>query len=243
LTYGTAYAYPFVYEEALNDIAMDVPGLIEDTAARVLAAQEGTAFITGNGTARPTGFLNGNAVSPLTIVSTGDEASPQRAFGSVQYFATGAAAAFQDDWAGGTASPVQDPAGVLFDTVYGLKAEYRSNARWMTSKATLAAVRKFRDANGNYLYIPGLVVGQPATLLGYPITEAEAMPAIAANACVMAFADFNAAYQIGDIVGTLRITIDDNITAPGWVKYYIRKRVGGNLANDDAIKVVKCAAS
>lgn len=243
LTYGTAYAHPQVQEEAMDDIAFDVAQLIEDTAAEVLAAQEGTAFVTGNGTSRPTGFLNGNAVSPLTVVSTGDEASPQRAFGSIQYFATGAAAGFQNDAFTGPSSPVTDPAGVLFDVVYGLKAQYRARARWMMSKATLGTIRKFRDTDGNYLYIPGLVSGQPDRLLGYPITEAEDMPTIAANACPVAFADFMSAYQIGDIVATLRITVDDNITAPGFWKFYIRRRVGGNLLNDDAIKVVKCAAS
>jgi HK97 family phage major capsid protein len=226
----------------MNDVAMNVSALIEDTASRVLAQQEGVAFISGNGTARPTGFLNGTAVSPQTIVSTGDEASPQRAFGSLQYFATGAAAGFQTD-AYAAASPKGDPAGVLFDTVYGLKAEYRANARWMTSKATLATIRKFRDLDGNYLYIPGLVAGQPDSLLGYPLIEAEAMPAIAANAVVAAFADFNAAYQIGDIINTLRITVDDNITAPGFTKFYLRRRVGGNVLNDDAMKLVKCATT
>ena len=241
-TYGTAYAYPQVYEEAMNDINFDVASFIEGVAAEVLASQEGTAFVTGNGTARPTGFMNGNAVSPVTIVSTGDEASPQRAFGSVQYFATGAAADFQNDMLG---SPLNtgDPAAVLFNTVYGLKAQYRSNARWVMNKTVLGKIRKFRDGNGNYLYLPGLVAGQPSSLLGYPITEAEDVANVAANAVVAAFGDFNRAYQICDIISTLRITVDDNITAPGWVKFYIRRRVGGILLNDDALKVVKCATS
>lgn len=235
LTYGTAYAYPQVYEEALNDLAMDVPAMIESQATRILASQEGAAFVSGNGTAKPTGFL-----AASTEVTTGDEASPARTFGVLQYFPTGHASDFQSD---AFASPFGDPAGVLFDTVYGLKAEYRGNAAWMMNKATLAKIRKFRDKDGNYLYLPGLVAGQPANLLGFPIVEGEDMPDTGSNTFPVAFGDFDEGYQIGDIISSLRITVDDNITAPGFVKFYIRRRVGGNLANDDAIKVIKCAAS
>ena len=234
LTYGTAYAYPQVYEEAMNDIAFDVAALVERVSAEVLAAQEGNAFVDGDGTDKPTGFLNG------TPVATDDEASPARAFGTLQYFPTGAASDFQNDALG---SPAGDPAGVLFDTVYGIKAGYRGNSTWVMNKTTLGKIRKFRDANGNYLYLPGLVAGQPDSLIGYPIMEAEHMPDTGANTFPVAFGDFNAGYQIGDIIGTLRITVDDNITAPGFVKFYIRRRLGGNVANDDAIKVIKCATS
>ena len=243
LTYGTVYAYMDVQEEAVNDIAVDVTGMVEEIAAEEIAEAEGTAFVTGNGTARPTGFLNGAAVSPQTIVSTADEASPERAFGSVQYLPTGAAAAFQNDYFGGAESPEQHPQKVFIDTIYALRAQYRMNARWVANKATLGIVRRLRDVDGRDLWQPSLIPGQPATLYGYPITEAEAMPDVAANAHPMAFGDFNRCYQIADIVPSLRMTVDDNITAPGFVKFYIRRRVGGNLTNDDALKVIRCAAS
>lgn len=73
--------------------------------------------------------------------------------------------------------------------------------------------------------------------------EAEDMPDVGANAFPMAFGDFDEGYQIADIVSSLRVTVDDNITAPGFVKFYLRQRLGGNIANDDAIKLVKCATS
>lgn len=243
LSYGTAYAYPFVYEEAMNDLAMDVGAFVERTSATVLASQEGTAFITGNGSSRPTGVLNGNAVSPLTVVSTADDASPERAFGNIQYLPTGAAAGFQSDYFPGAESPEQDPTAVFSNTVYALRKAYRANAVWLANKATLNVVRKMRDVDGRMLWQPALAAGQPDTLFGYRVEEDENMPDIAANAVPMALADWNEAYQIADLIGTLRITIDDNITAPGNVKFYIRRRLGGNLLNDDAIKVIKCAAS
>ena len=70
--------------------------------------------------------------------------------------------------------------------------------------------------------------GQPATFLGYGITEAEDMPGVAANAFPVAFGDFKEGYLICDKVG-MRITRDE-ITTPGFVKFYVRKRVGGSCA-------------
>jgi len=67
------------------------------------------------------------------------------------------------------------------------------------------------------------------------------MPDVGANAFPVAFGDFREGYCLVDLVGT-RITIDP-YTTPGKVKFYIRRRVGGKTKNDDAIKLIKCAAS
>ena len=77
--------------------------------------------------------------------------------------------------------------------------------------------------------------------MGYGITEAEDMPAIAANSFPIAFGDFKEGYLIADLVG-MRITRDE-ITQPGQVKFYVRRRVGGKLRNTQAIKLLKIAAS
>ena len=122
---------------------------------------------------------------------------------------------------------------------HALKAGYRGNARWMMNKATLAVVRKWHDADGNRLWERGLG-GMPSTLDGYPIAESEAMPDLGANAFPVAFGDFTG-YLIVDLFGT-RITVDE-ITTPGRVKFYVRKRVGGKIKNDDKIKLIKCATS
>lgn len=237
LTYGTAYGYPKIEEEALNDLAWDVLAWLEDDLAMRLARAEGIAFISGDGSSKPTGFTSG---SPSAVADTG--ASPERAFGTLQYLPTGAAAGFQEDAFGGT-SPETDPAACLFDALYALRAGYRQNAVWMMNRLTLAAVRKFRDADGNYLFLPGLVAGTPDRLLGYPLQEAEDMPDLGANAFPIAVGDFNRGYQIADIVGTMNITVDNNITAPGFVKFYGRRRLGGKVLDDDAIKLIKCATS
>lgn len=234
LTYGTVYAYPTIQEEALNDIEFDVMAWLVDSVAKKIAQAEGAAFVSGDGSDKPTGFLNG------TPVSTGDEDSPARAFGVLQYFPTGVAAAFPNDRLG---SPAGDPAGPLFDLVYGVKKQYRQNANFVMNRATLSTLMQFRNADGDYLFRPRATAGVPDMLMGYPIVEAEDMSDIGANAFPVAFGDFSEGYQIADIVSTMRITVDDNITAPGFVKFYARRRVGGKVLNDDAIKLIKVAAS
>lgn len=231
-TFGTIMAYPKASEESLNDIFFDVESWLVDNVSESFAKGEGIAFISGNGTKKPTGFLDG------TPVSTADDDSPARAFGTLQYLPTGNASGFGEL---STSSPFHYPSESLIDTVYSLQANYRGNARWMMNKSTLATVRKFKDSDGNYIWQPGLSQGQPQSLLGYGVVEAEDMPDVGSNAFPIAFGDFRRGYLIVDLVG-LRITRDE-VTSPGQVKWYVRRRVGGKLMDDRAIKLIKCAAS
>lgn len=219
---GELYAFPQATQVALEDIFFNVEQWLAESVATEFARAEGAAFISGNGTNKPKGFLS------YTIAST-DDAS--RTFGQLQYIASGAAG----DWAATT------PADVLFTTVYKLKAQHRQGAAWMMSKALLAEVRKFKDGQNNYLFQPGLAAGTPATLLGFPIVEAEDMPAKAANSYSIAFGNFAAGYCVVDRVGVS--TIRDPFSNKPYVGFYVRKRVGGMLLDSEAIKVIKFAAS
>lgn len=219
-TFGMASAKPQASEESLDDLFFDVESWLIESAVEAIAAGEGAAYVSGNGVKKPTGFLAGPAP-----VATADAA---RAFGTLQFFASGQAAAMPT-------SP-----DVFLDMVYGLRARYRNNARWVTAKAVLAAMRKYKDSTGQYLWQPALTAGQPATFIGYGITEAEDMPGVAANSFPVAFGDFKEGYLITDRVG-MRITRDE-ITTPGFVKFYVRKRTGGKLRNTQAIKLLKIAA-
>ena len=220
-TFGMASAKPQASEESLDDLFFDVESWLVSSAAEAIAAGEGTAFVSGNGTKKPTGFLAGP-----TPVTTADSS---RAFGTLQYIASGQAAALPTS------------ADVFYDLVYALRARYRNNAQWVTSKLVMAALRKYKDTSGQYLWQPALTAGQPATFMGYGITEAEDMPAVGAGAFSLAFGDFKEGYLIADRVG-MRITRDE-ITTPGFVKFYVRKRVGAKLRNTQAIKLLKIAAS
>lgn len=221
-TMGTASAKPQASEESLDDLFFDVESWLTMSAAEAIAQGEGAAFVSGDGTNKPTGFLAGP-----TPVTTADAS---RAFGTLQYVFTGQAAA------------LPTTPDTFYDLVYSLRARYRANARWVTSKLVLAALRKYKEATTNaYMWQPGLSANQPDMFIGYPITEAEDMPAVAANAFPLAFGDFREGYLVVDRVG-MRMTRDE-ITTPGFVKFYIRKRVGGKLRNTQAIKLLKCATS
>lgn len=219
-TFGMASAKPQASEESLDDLFFNVEDWLISSAAEAMSAGEGAAYVSGNGTNKPTGFLTG------TPVSTADSG---RAFGVLQYVASGQAAALPTS------------VDTFYDLVYALRARYRANARWVTNKLILAAMRKYKDTTNNYIWQPSTVAGEPATFLGYPITEAEDMPAVAANAFPLAFGDFREGYLIADRVG-MRITRDE-ITTPGFVKFYVRKRTGGKIRNSQAIKLLKIATS
>lgn len=221
-TFGMASAKPQATEESLDDLFFNVEDWLISSASDAIYAGEGAAFVSGNGTKKPTGFLAGP-----TPVTTADSA---RAFGTLQYIASAQAAAMPT-------SP-----DVFFDMIYSLRARYRANATWVTSKAVLSAIRKYKEATTNaYMWQPALAAGQPSSFAGFPMVEAEDMPAVAANAFPLVFGDFKEGYLIADHVG-MRMTRDE-ITTPGYVKFYIRKRVGGKLRNTQAIKLLKIAAS
>ena len=220
-TFGMASAKPQASEESLDDLFFNVEDWLISSASEAMAQGEGAAFVSGNGTKKPTGFLAGP-----TPVNTVDAS---RAFGTLQYIASGQAAAMPTS------------ADIFYDIIYSLRARYRNNSQWVTNKLVLAAMRKYKDTTNQYLWQPSLVASQPATFLGYGVTEAEDMPAVGAGAFPLAFGDFREGYLIADRVG-LRVTRDE-ITAPGFVKFYVRKRVGGKLRNTQAIKLLKIAAS
>jgi HK97 family phage major capsid protein len=220
-TFGMASARPQASEESLDDLFFDVENWLVTSAAEAIAQGEGLAFVSGSGTNRPTGFLAGPA--PVVTADAG------RAFGTLQYIPSGQAAALPTS------------ADVFYDLVYALRARYRTNARWVTSRLVLSALRKYKDTTNQYLWQPSLSASQPETFMGYPITEAEDMPAVAANAFSLAFGDFREGYLIADRVG-MRMTRDE-ITLPGFVRFYIRRRVGGRLRNTQAIKLLRISAT
>lgn len=220
-TFGMASAKPQASEESLDDLFFNVEDWLVSSAAEAMYAGEGAAFIAGNGAKKPTGILAG----PTPVVT----ADAARAFGTLQYIASGGAAVLPTS------------ADVYLDMVYALRARYRANAQWLTNKLVIASLRKYKDTTGAYLWNPAVSAGQPSTFLGYGITEAEDMPVVGAGAFPLAFGDFREGYLIADRVGT-RITRDE-ITTPGFVKFYVRKRVGGKLRNTQAIKLLRISAS
>ena len=141
--------------------------------------------------------------------------------------------------ASGVADAIGD-ADKLIELVYKVKSQYRQNGMFLMNSLTTSKVRTMKDGDGRFLWVDGLAVGQPATLLGYGVAAGEAMPDVAANSTPIAFGDFEKAYTMVER-HDFRITPDE-ITKPGFKKWHIRQRLGGAPTNDDAVKFLKCAA-
>ncbi|MGH0001312.1 phage major capsid protein [Pseudovibrio ascidiaceicola] len=220
-TFGMIYAYPKASEESLEDMFFNVENWLVQAMLEGFAEGEEAAIVNGNGVKKPTGILHG------TPTNKKDGA---RDFGVLQFIASGAAAGFA----------AEDPGDAFMSLVYSLKKGYRRNARWMFNKMTAGETMKLKDGQGNYLWQPSVVAGQPDKLMGYPVTESEEMPDIGAGTFPISFGDFKAGYVLCDLVG-LRLTKDE-ITEPGYVKWYARRRMGGKLKKSEAIKLMKMAA-
>ena len=214
------YAMPAATQTLLDDSAVDIEQWIAEEIDTVFAEQEGAAFVNGNGVNKPTGFL----AYPKAAQSAW-------AWGKTAYVPTGAAGAFA----------ATDPSDVLIDLVYALRAGYRQNARFVMNRKTQAAIRKFKTATGEYLWQPPASLGATATLMNFPLVEAEDMPDVAADSYSVAFGDFARGYLIVDRIG-IRILRDPYSTKP-YVLFYTTKRVGGGIQDFDAIKLLKFAAS
>ncbi|WP_199087597.1 phage major capsid protein [Bosea sp. ASV33] len=212
------YAMPAATQTLLDDAIVDIDQWIAEEVESAFAEQEGAAFVTGDGIDKPKGFLAYPTVAEASW-----------SWGNIGVLNTGVAGAF----------PASNPSDVLVDLVYALKAGYRQNASFVMNRKTQAAVRKFKDSTGNYLWQPPASAGAPATLLGFPLVEAEDMPNIANNAVSIAFGDFRRGYLVVDRAG-VRI-LRDPYSAKPYVLFYTTKRVGGGVQDFAAIKGLKFA--
>ena len=195
---------------------MDVGAWLAEEVNAAFAEQETAAFVNGNGSNKPKGFLQETQV-----------AEGSWAWDKLGFLATGVSGGW----------PADDPSDKLIDLVYTLKAGYRQNASWVMNRKTQGAVRKFKDADGNYLWQPGVAAGAKATLLGFELVEAEDMPDIGAAATPVAFGDFRRGYLVVDRTGVN--VLRDPYTAKPYVLFYTTKRVGGGVQDFDAIKLLK----
>ncbi|MFA7604174.1 MAG: phage major capsid protein [Novosphingobium sp.] len=217
---GELYANPAASQAMLDDARFDLESWLADEIAMEFARAEGAAFVAGSGTNQPMGFLS------APTAATGDAA---RAFGTLQFLASGSAVGFD-----------ANPELKLIDLVHALKAGHRQGASWVMNAATLARVRKLKDATGAFLWQPGLSEGQPDRLLGYPVVEAAEMPDVGAGAVPIAFGNFRAGYLIAERTATA--ILRDPFTNKPFVHFYATRRVGGQVLDSDAIKLLKIAA-
>lgn len=208
------YALQPVTQRLIDDASIDVGAWVEGKISDKFARQEGTAFTLGDGIAKPRGFLT----YPTAITT-----DATRAWATIQHLMSGAATAITAD--------------ALRDVVWGLRAPYRMGAAWLMNSNTANSIDKLKDGNGNYIWRDSSAAGVPPSLLGYPVEFSEDVPDIAAGSLAIALANWKRAYVIADKVG-IRVLRDPFSSKPK-VLIYAYKRVGGGLANSEAIKLMK----
>ena len=210
----------FVYAEAtrwvLEDSQFNLERWLSENIATEFAVQEGKAFFTGDGSSKPTGFLS----KPQST-----DADDERDFGTLQTVAAEAPDAIEAD--------------DLVNLMTALRTPYRQRAAecaWIMNRATASAIRSLKDSTGRYLWNDSLAAGTPPTLLGFQVVEAEDMDGIGAENVSIAFGNWRAGYLIAD--RTQMRMLRDPYTRPGWVRFYAHHRVGGDVLDSNAIKLL-----
>jgi HK97 family phage major capsid protein len=207
-------ALPKASQRLLDDSAFDIEGWLAGRIADKFSRAEAAAFVNGDGIDKPKGFLAHTAVANDFWV-----------WGNLGYVPSGIDGDVTAD--------------AIIDLVYALGAQYRANATFVMNSKTAGNVRKLKDNDGRFLWTDGLAAGQPAVLMGYPVLIAEDMPDAATGADAIAFGDFAAGYTVAERPD-LRV-LRDPFSAKPHVLFYATKRVGGDVSDFAAIKLLKFA--
>lgn len=216
------YANPKASKSVLDDASVDIGAWLEGKVAARLARREATAFVSGNGVSKPRGFLDyASASAPGSTPTT---------WKRVEYTKTGVNGGFHATL----------PGDVFITAIGLLKTPYLQGAIWAMNRTTKAAARKIKDGQGNYLMLPDFREGFKEVLLGMPVAGFEDMPAIATGSDSIALANFKEGYQIVDRQGIQ--VLRDPYTAKPFVHFYTTRRVGGDVVNFEAIKLIRFAA-
>ncbi len=199
------YAKPKATQQLLEDAGIDVEAWLERKVSEKFARMRALAFISGNGIKKPRGIL--------TYPAGADGVR-----GTIAQIASGAATALTPDG--------------LIKLTFSLKDKYLANANWLMKRGTVGALMLFKDNQGQYMWRPGLTVGQPSVLLGYNVRRADDMPTVGAGSLPVAFGDFRAGYTVVDRLGIR--TLRDPYSSKPFVEFYTRQRVGGDVVDFEA---------
>ncbi|MVO14747.1 phage major capsid protein [Parasedimentitalea huanghaiensis] len=206
-------ALPKASQRLLDDSAFDIESWLAGRIADKFARAEASAFLNGDGLDKPTGILTHPVVD-----------NDSWSWGNVGYVVTGSDGSIGDGDA-------------IVDLVYALGAQYRANGVFIMNSKTAGLIRKLKDGDGRFLWSDGLAAGEPARLMGYPVLVAEDMPDVDSNSYSVAFGDFSAGYTIAERPD-LRV-LRDPFSAKPHVLFYATKRVGGDVSDFAAIKLLK----
>jgi|DEB0MinimDraft_6_1074348.scaffolds.fasta_scaffold01041_14 HK97 family phage major capsid protein len=210
-------ADPRMTTEMIEDAYLNVEAWLAGKVADKFARTQNTAFVNGTGTGQPRGFLTYAAWAAAGVYERD----------KIEQINMGSAAALNADG--------------LIEVQNALKEGYQAPAVWGMKRTTFGAALQLKG-NDNYFFSPVLMANGQASiqLLGKPVVFMDDMPAVAANALSIVYADFRVAYTILDRVG-LQV-LRDPFTNKGFITYYTTQRVGGDVTNFDGIKIGKVAA-
>jgi len=210
------FAQPKVTQKMLDDASINVENLVTEEVEKIITRTENTAFVVGDGAAKPKGFLD----FPAWAVADTYER------GKIEQINSGVSGAIKAD--------------NIIDMQNALKQEYQANAAWMLKRLTWSDILKLKDGTGQYLLnIEMLPEGAGMILIGKRVWFADDMPSVAADSLSVAYGDFGVGYTIVDRLG-LRV-LRDPFTDKPFIKFYTTKRVGGTVTNFESIKILKLA--
>ncbi len=204
---------PKATNKLLEDSSVNIENWLGNKVARRFSRAENLAFVSGDAVGKPRGFLDYDASATI-------ETYDRQTIGRLITAAAGAVS-FDD----------------LLDLQGALKTAYEVMSTWAMNRRTKKDIRKLKDNEGQYLWQPSLQVGEPETLLGRAMVMFEDLPDVAVDALPIAIADWTEAYQVVDRTGIS--VLRDPYTAKPFVEFYTRKRVGGDVINTDAIKIMQ----
>jgi HK97 family phage major capsid protein len=219
LTYGLEeipthelYALVDISNQMLEDSAFDMNSEIAMEASEQFAVAEGAGFVSGSGVGKVEGFL-----------------------------ATGAGLSSSNSGSATTIADVDGQANGLLSAKYALKTAYARNATWGLNRTTLGSVRKLKDSQKNYVWMPGIQNGAPNTIDGDPYAELPDMPSEAAGTYPIVYGDFRRAYTWVDRISMEMLRDPYTQATSGNVRFIVRKRVGGQVVLSEALQLVKCS--
>ncbi len=218
LTYGLEelpapemYALIDISNQMLEDTAFDMEAEIREEASEQFAVKEGAEVVSGTGVGECEGILVNSSVAETNS---------------------------------GTATTIADSDGQangLLTLKHAIKTAYARNASWIMNRTTIGSVRKLKDADKNYIWMPGIAQGRPNTIDGDPYVEFPDMPNEGAGLYPIAYGDFRRAYTMVDRIVMEMLRDPYTQATSGNIRFIFRRRVGGKVVLAEAIRKLKCS--
>lgn len=206
------YALIDISEQNLEDSAFNMESEISFEASEQFALAEGAAVVAGNGVGKPEGWM--------TAAGVGETNS-------------GSATSIAD---------VDGQANGLITLKHAIKTAYTRNASWVLNRTTLGSVRKLKDADKGYIWMPGIALGKPNTIDGDPYVEVPDMPSEGAGTFPIAYGDFAKAYTLVDRIQMSMLRDPYTQATAGNIRFIFRRRLGGQVTLAEAFRKLKCSA-